>query len=197
MGEAAVDALDASAAYADPKAKSGRDASPLGGAGAGTVHQHPLDAYVDALVTVDQDVIFPKTFEAWSRTWRLCDGETFAARDCDTLESDEEQSSSFGLGFNSEGEAYNQYRWVELDDGSWAMQHRNWQLYPPEVSKDLMEVSDQYYLNVFVASGGTVYRYQATWAVFGDDVPEGVALDLTTNSMFDSSETLEDWLDNR
>lgn len=194
LSQASVDALDASAAYADPKAKASRDASPMGGAGAGTRHAYSFDGYIDALVTVDQDEVFPKTFEAWSRTWRLCDGDTFADRGCDLLESDEEQSSSFGLGFNSEGEAYNQYRWVELDDGSFAMTHRNWQLYPPDVSKDLMEVSDQYYLNVFVPSGGEVYRFQATWAVFGDDVPEDLALKLTTDSMFTSSETLEEWV---
>jgi hypothetical protein len=199
LSEATVDGLDASAAYRDPLAVDERSASPLGGAGAATVGEHPFDDYVAAMVAFDQDEVFPQTFEAWSRTWRLCDGATFAERGCDFLESDEEQSSNFGFGFKSVGEAYNQYRWFELDDGRWAMSHRNWQLYPPEVSKDLMEVSDQYYLNIFIPSsnGSSVYRFQATWAVFGEDVPETVALDLTTGSMFDSSKNLETWLDDQ
>ncbi len=192
----AVSSLDSSAAYADPEAKESRRI-PSGGAGAATLGEHALEDYVAALVAVDQDVVFPKTFDAWARTFRLCDGDTFAKEDCELLEADEEQSSNFGFGFKSVGESYNQYRWVELDDGSWAMNHRNWQLYPPEVSNSLMEVEDQYYLNTFVPSsdGRTVYRFQATWAYFGADVPEGTALDLTTNSMVTSSEDLEAWLD--
>jgi hypothetical protein len=197
LSEAAVDALDASAAWQHPDASAGRSAEEIGGAAAGTVGVHAVDDYVSALVATDQDVVFPDTFEEWGRTWRLCDGETFAVRGCDRLESDEQQSSAFGLGFRSEGEAYNQYRWVELPDGQWAMSHRNWQLYPPTVSNDWMEVVDQYYLNTFVPStdGTVVYRLQATWAVFGDDVPRDVALNLTANSMFDSSQELEAWLD--
>jgi hypothetical protein len=197
--EATVDGLDASAAYQDPAAVSSRSATPLGGASAGTEGLHRMDDYVDALVTIDQDVVFPKTFDEWSRTWRLCDGLSFARRDCDQLESDEQQSANFGFGFKSEGESYNQYRWIELEDGRWAMSHRNWQLFPPDVSNKLMEVADQYYLNTFVPSfdGKSVYRFQATWAVFGDDVPEKTALDLTTGSMFNSSDDLEKWLDER
>jgi len=191
-----VSSLNGSTAYEDPKAKASRKV-PSGGAGAATDGAHPFDDYVAALTAVDQDVVFPKQFDDWSRTWRLCDGETFADQGCDLLEADEEQDNNFGFGFKSEGESYNQYRWVELDDGSWAMSHRNWQLYPPEVSNSLMEVDDQYYLNTFVPSsdGKTVYRFQATWAYFGDDVPKGSALDLTTGSMLSSSADLEEWLD--
>lgn len=196
LSQAAVDALDGSTAWSHPDTKASRASEGMGGAAAGTVGLHRTQAYVDAMVTVDQDVVFPKTFKEWGRTWRLCDGDTFASRDCLALESDEQQHSDFGL-TSSVGEAYNQYRWVELEDGQWAMTHRNWQIYPPEVTLEVMEVVDQYYLNVFVpgTDGTTTYRYQATWAVFGEKVPEATALDLTTNSMFSSSDDLEDWLD--
>ncbi|MCB9677947.1 MAG: hypothetical protein H6737_22805 [Alphaproteobacteria bacterium] len=197
LGAEAVGALDASVAFHHPDAKESRASEGMGGAAAGTVGTHALDDYVAALVAVDQDVVFPDTFESWGRTWRLCDGDTFAVRGCDTLESDEQQLSAFGLGMRSEGEAYNQYRWVELSDGSFAMNHRNWQIYPPDVSSSLLEVVDQYYLNTFVPSsdGSEVFRFQATWAVFGDSVPEDIALNLTANAMFDSSQELDAWLD--
>jgi hypothetical protein len=197
LTQTAVDAIDASAAFQHPDAKGGRETEGMGGAAAGTVGVHTMSDYVAALVAVEQDVVFPDTFEEWGRTWRLCDGEQFAAVDCTLLEADEQQLSVFGLGLRSEGEAYNQYRWIELDDGSLAMNHRNWQIYPPEVNNSLLEVVDQYYLNTFVQStdGSQVFRFQATWAVFGDSVPEGLAIDLTANSMFDSSQELDAWLD--
>ncbi|MEZ4316340.1 MAG: hypothetical protein R3F61_02500 [Myxococcota bacterium] len=193
----AVGALDASVAFTHPDTKESRAFEGMGGAAAGTVGVQALDDYVAALTAVEQDVVFPNTFEEWSRTWRLCDGAEFADHGCDRLESDEQQLSTFGLGLRSEGEAYNQYRWFELDDGSFAMNHRNWQIYPPEVSSNLLEVVDQYYLNTFVAStdGTEVFRFQATWAVFGDSVPEDIALNLTANAMFDSSQELEEWLE--
>jgi hypothetical protein len=192
-----VSAIDASAAWSHPDTKESRSVEAMGGAAAGTVGPHALDDYVAALTAVDQDVVFPDTFEEWSRTWRLCDGEAFANRACDLLEADEQQLSAFGLGLRSEGEAYNQYRWVQLSDGQWALNHRNWQIYPPDVTNALLEVEDQYYLNVFVPSsdGSEVYRFQATWAVFGDSVPEDIALNLTANAMFDSSQELDAWLE--
>jgi hypothetical protein len=193
----AVAELDASAAWQHPEASASRAWEGMGGAAAGTTGAFAVEQYVHALVAVDQDLVFPDTFEAWSRTWRLCDGDTFDARDCEQLESDEQQSSAFGLGLRTVGEAYNQYRWIELPDGQLAMTHRNWQLYPPEASSALLEVVDQYYLNTFVpaADGAAVHRLQATWAVFGERVPEDLALSLTAGSMVDSSETLEAWLE--
>jgi len=192
-----VDAIDASAAWEHPDTKTPRLADGMLGAAAGTEGVHAVDNYVAALTAVDQDVVFPNTFAEWSRTWRLCDGEAFAARDCLEAEADEQQDSRFGFGFNSQGESYNQYRWVELPDGQWAMTHRNWQIYPPTVSREIMEVQDQYYLNTFVPSsdGSVVYRFQATWAIFGDNVPEDTGLNLTASSMFDSSQELEEWLE--
>jgi hypothetical protein len=193
----AVDGLDDSTAWTHPDTKSPRASAEMAGAAAGTVGPHGIEDYVAALVAVDQDTVFPDTFEEWGRTWRLCDGATFADAGCDTLESDEQQKSAFGLGLRSEGEAYNQYRWVTLPDGQVAMNHRNWQLYPPDVSSNLIEVVDQYYLNTFVPSsdGASVFRFQATWAVFGDGVPRDLGLRLTANSMFDSSQELDAWLD--
>lgn len=192
----AVGSLDASAAFSHPDTKPDRASDGMGGAAAGTIGVHALDGYVAALVAVEQDVVFPDTFAEWGRTWRLCDGATFARVGCEHLEGDEQQLSTFALGLRSDGEAYNQYRWIELDDGTRAMNHRNWQIYPPVVNSSLLEVVDQYYLNAFVPSsdGAQVYRFQATWAVFGDSVPRGLALDLTAGSMFDSSEELEAWL---
>ena len=197
LSQASVESLNGSVAWTHPSTKALRTFEGMGGAAAGTVSSNSLDAAIAALTAIDQDVVFPDTFEEWGRTWRLCDGASFAVRNCEVTESDEQQLSVFGLGMRSEGEAYNQYRWFDLEDGSRAVSHRNWQIYPPEVSSDLLEVQDQYYLNTFVesADGNAVYRFQATWAVFGDDVPRDLALKLTSNSMFDSSQELDAWLD--
>lgn len=197
LSSATVGALDASSAFQHPDTKSPRESEGMGGAAAGTVSAHPLEDSVAALTRWDQDVVFPDTFEEWGRTWRLCDGATFADVGCTHLEGDEQQLSTFALGLRSDGEAYNQYRWIDLEDGTRGMSHRNWQIYPPEVNNSLLEVVDQYYLNAFVEStdGSEVFRFQATWAVFGDSVPEGLALDLTAGSMFDSSQELDAWLD--
>lgn len=193
----AVDLLDGSVAWSHPDTKEGRAVEGMGGAAAGTIGNQALDDYIAALTAVEQDIVFPDTFEEWGRTWRLCDGERFADHACDLLESDEQQTSAFGLGTRSIGEAYNQYRWVELSDGTMGMNHRNWQIYPPDVNSALLEVVDQYYLNSFVQStdGTQVFRFQATWAVFGDSVPEDIALNLTADAMFDSSQELEAWLE--
>ncbi len=197
LTEVTVDSLNGSVAWTHADTKDERVALGMGGAAAGTVGVHAIDDYVSALTAIPQDEVFPDTFAEWERTWRLCDGVDFAEHRCDLLEADEYQLSQFGLGFNSEGTAYNQYRWIELDDGTFAMNHRNWQLYPPEVSSNLLAVEDQYYLNSFVTStdGTEVFRFQATWAVFGDGVPRNTALSLTSSSMFDSSQELEAWLD--
>ena len=199
LDQATVDGIDASAAWAHPELKETREAEGMLGAAAGTVGEQAMDDYVSALTAMPQDEVFPDTFAEWGRTWRLCDGEEFAERTCLSAEADEQQDSRFGLGFNSQGESYNQYQWVQLPDGQWAMNHRNWQIYPPEVSSNLLEVFDQYYLNTFVPSsdGTQVFRLQATWAVFGDGVPEDLGLNLTANSMFDSSVELEEWLEER
>jgi hypothetical protein len=199
LDQETVDGIDASVVWTHPDLKEGRAADGMLGAAVGTAGTQSMDDYVFALTGMPQDEVFPDTFAEWSRTWRLCDGDDFADQTCLTAEADEQQDSRFGLGFNSQGESYNQYQWVELPDGSWAMNHRNWQVYPPEVSSNLIEVFDQYYLNTFVPSvdGTHIFRLQATWAVFGDGVPEDLGLNLTANSMFDSSVELEEWLEER
>lgn len=199
LAQADVDALNVSATFQSPDAKAERSVAALAGAAAGSVGVHAVGSYAFALTAVDQDVVFPKTFAEWGREWHLCDGVQFADRDCEAAESEEAQTSTFALGLRSEGVAYNQYRWVDLSDGSAALMHRNWQIFPPEVNNRLLEVEDQYYLNLFLPSedGERVFRFQATWAVFGDGVPRDTGLNLTTKSMTDSSEELEQWLDDQ
>lgn len=197
LTQATVDALDPSVTYTHPATKSTRATLDMAGAAAGTVGAHTVAQYTHALTAQDQDVVFPKTFTAWQRQWRQCDGVQFAAMDCELAEATEDMSLSFALGLKSDGSSYNQYRWVELPDGQLAMSHRNWQIYPPEVNNKLLEVEDQYYLNLFVpgTDGERVFRFQATWAVFGDGVPRSAGLKLTADSMFNSSKELDSWLD--
>lgn len=195
ISEASAQSLDASIAWVHPDTKEERTVENLRGVAAGTLGAYTVDDYAEVLIVLDQDI--PFDYAEWSREWHLNDPDCFMSRECMFLEGHEEMVLEFALGTRSEGASYNQFRWIELTDGSWALTHRNWQIYPPEVNLNLMEVADQYYLNLFLpASDGGAYRLQATWAVFtGDGVPEDMALNLTVSSMMDHSADMEAWLD--
>lgn len=196
LSQEAVDLLDGSAAFTHEDTVEARLVEGIRGAAVASAGAYGIDAYADAMTATPQNEVYPDLFEDWDATETLCTGAEFATRDCLDFEFVEFQSSAFGLGLRSEGEAYNQYRWVQLADGQWSFTQRNWQIYPPEVSNNLLEVSDQFYLNVFIPStdGSNVWHFQATWAVFGDRVPEDIGLNLTEGSMSDNHEQLEDYL---
>ena len=77
------------------------------------------------------------------------------------------------------------------------MVQRNWMTEPPEVNSALLEVEEQYYLNLFVESAdGGWWRLQSTWMVYNNNgVDEDLALGATGNSMRDNSEALDTFLD--
>lgn len=153
-----------------------------------------------ALVSVDQDEIFPKTFDEYERTWEIGDGECFSARTCDRSQCVEELVSSFALGLTSESTALNQYLWVDMgeeDQQRWAMVHRNWQLEPPVVNSELLEVDQQAYLNLFIPTDEGAYRLQAQWTVYSADnsTPEDMASQLVINFFQGMHDDLEAWLE--
>jgi len=195
LGQDVVDAVNASAAYQHPDAKDSRSIEGMLGVAVGTLGMHRVDDYAAAMVEVDQDEVYPDDFSEYSRTWTLEGPECFAVRECMRAEALEHMKSRLPLGMSTTGETYDQYLWVELENG-WAMVQRNWQVYPPEASAGWLEVEDQFYLNLFLPGSGGAYRLQATWMVgMQDNVPEGMGLSLTANHMFANSDTLEDYVD--
>ncbi|MBW2254712.1 MAG: hypothetical protein JRI25_08970 [Deltaproteobacteria bacterium] len=195
LDQDAVEVLNDSASYQHPDANASRSVEAMLGVAVGTHGAHDVDEYAGAMVDVDQDEVFPNDFAEYERTWYLADPACFRARECLRIEALEYMKSRLPLGMSTTGETYNQYVWVELEAG-WAMVHRNWQVYPPDASVGALEVDDQFYLNLFLPGVGGAYRLQATWMVGNQSsVPENMVLALTSNHMFDNSESLEEYLD--
>ena len=159
-----------------------------------SVHTVPMAAY--AMVGVPCDQVYPDLFFDYYREFY---GETdcFLDLECDRLEAYENYESHFPL-VESISESYNQYLWVEMEDGL-AMVQRNWVITPPQVSgaaASLVEVDEQFYLNLFMPSAGGFWRLQTTWMIFSQDsVPEDAAKQMAVSSMVDNSDTLDVYLD--
>ncbi len=156
---------------------------------------HPVEDSTWALVSVEQDEIYPDTFADYEREY-LSGPECFVDRSCDRMEAMEDLHSTFPLGLETWSLAHNQYVWVELEAGL-AMVHRNWQVDPPEVSSDLMRVDEQSYLNLFVPGSEGAWRLQAQWTVYSDEnnTPEDFAMTLVLGFLGDCHDFLEAWLD--
>lgn len=158
-----------------------------------SVHTVPMSAY--AMVGVPCDVVYPDLFEDYEREF-VGDPDCFLDLECDRLEARENYESHFPL-VVSISETYNQYWWVELEDGL-AMVQRNWIVSPPEVTgaaASLVEVDEQFYLNLFLPRAGGFWRLQTTWMIFSQDsVPEDAAMQMAVSSMVGNSDTLDDYL---
>ncbi len=163
-----------------------------------TVSLFPVESNAWALVSVDQDQIFPKTFDEYHRIWESGDAECFSHKDCDRAQCVEELASSFPLGLKSESTAMNQYLWVDLgeEEERWAMVHRNWQIEPPVVNHSSLEVDQQAYLNLFIPMDEGAYRLQAQWTVYSADnsTPEDMASQLVIHFFQGMHDDLEAWL---
>lgn len=156
---------------------------------------HTVEDAGFAMVGADLLDVYPDMFVEHSVDWvgdRACwlDGE------CARLEGQEDYQSQFAFGIESHARPYNEYLWLDTDVGK-AMVQRNWMTEPPEVNSALLEVEEQYYLNLFVeSSDGGWWRLQSTWMVYNNNgVDEDLALGATGNSMRDNSEALDAFLD--
>ncbi len=156
---------------------------------------HSVEDSSWALVSVEQDEIYPETFADYEREY-LSGPECFVERSCERMEAMEDLHSTFALGLETWSYAHNQYVWADLEGGA-AMVHRNWQVDPPEVNSDLMKVDEQSYLNLFVPGSQGVWRLQAQWTVYSDEnnTPEDFAMSLVLNFLESCHDELEAWLD--
>lgn len=161
-----------------------------------TESTHSVSKSTWALVTVDQDEVFPDDFSDYEREY-LSGPDCFIERTCGRMEAEEWMTTNLGFGWESEGHSFNQYVWAEMSEGD-AMVHRNWQVEPPELPDAFPAVDEQVYLNLFIPRGsGRAWRVQAQWTVYDPDenVPEEWAKSLIVGFFAESSETLDAWLD--
>lgn len=185
LSEATMDALD----------EQDRTAEDMVGLALARESRHPVWNSSYALVAVNQQEIFPDTFEEYEREY-ISGPDCFVEETCESMEATEHLVSSFLFGVASESDAWNQYRWAEMSTGT-AMVHRNWQIDPPEVNFSWLEVDEQTYLNAFVPTEDSVWRLQAQWTVYDpeNDVPEETAKGVVITSLENFHDKLEAWLD--
>ncbi len=174
----------------------GRDRSvdEILGVAVATRSEHPVDAAASALLEVDQTEVEPDWYESFDRTF-VSDLDCFMTRECLRLETVEWMEVNLAMGVKSTNEAYNQYVWIENDDG-WSLVQRSWLVDQPEDNSPLIEVYEQYYLNAFVPRGGGHYRLQTTWLVNDQSIlGEDGTLYMVAMGMETHAENLEEYLD--
>ncbi|MFH1469204.1 MAG: hypothetical protein ABIO70_32750 [Pseudomonadota bacterium] len=161
-----------------------------------TASVHTVDEAAYAMLAVLESEVYPDMFVEYQRE-EIGDVDCFLAHDCERVEARENMKSDFVV-VESVSQAFNQYLWVDLDDGV-AFVQRNWLEYPPDVTGTLasyVEVDEQGYLNLFMPRPEGFWRLQATWMIFSQDgVPEDAAMQMAISNMQNNSKTLDEYLD--
>lgn len=155
---------------------------------------HSVDRSATALVEVGPDEFAPDNYNSYERDY-VTDPDCFVARECLWLETDEVFEGVLAMGVTSLNHAYNEYRWIEIEDG-WAMAQRAWLVEPPEINMEWLQVDQQFYLNLFLPDGDGSIHLQTTWMVADqDDLPENLVMTMTIEGMRENAENLDRWLD--
>lgn len=184
LTQAVTDSLDGTA----------RPVDGIFGVTVATTSPHSVDASARALVQVDPDEFAPDNYNSYEREY-VTDPGCFVARECLRLETDELFEGVLALGVTSLNHAYNEYLWVELDEG-WSMIQRAWLVEPPVIELDWLRVDQQFYLNLLLPDGDGSVHLQTTWMVADqDDLPENMVMNLTIEGMKKNAENLDAWLD--
>lgn len=187
LGSAEVDPLDA------PNV----DLSGLIGASVVTDIDHSVREVTEAIITVSPQEIYEDTYSAYDRDW-LTDHDCFPPFNCEEANAFTHSESAWPMGLTVSVYLYQDYRWVETENGP-AMLQRTWLSKPAESSADWLHIEAQYFMAVNLPQDdGSTHRLQAMWVVaqLGDNaVPESTALDLVIESMQGEDERLDTWLD--
>ena len=156
---------------------------------------HSVEDAAWAMVGADLLQVYPDLFLEYEMSFEG-DPDCFLARACPRLAGQEDIHSQFVLGIESYARPYNQYLWVAPESAT-AMVQRNWLQEPPEVTSELIEVGEQYYLNLFLDdSEGGFWRLQVTWMIYTNNaLDEDFILTAAGNSMRDNSVALDSFLD--
>jgi hypothetical protein len=101
------------------------------------------------------------------------------------------------LGIELEATFRTQYHWVDLESGP-AVVQRVWTREPPIINKDWLTVDQEYFLSVMMSlPDGRSRRIASMWVIaeLGNiDVPEGMALSITIDSMLETQDLLNEYL---
>ncbi len=156
---------------------------------------HSVDDAAFAMVGSEIDEVYPNTFSEYERTWDS-DPDCFLDHSCTRASAYEHYQADFAFGLHTISELQNEYVWVEGTERT-AMIQRNWLISPPETNSPLLEVDEQYHLNLFLesADGGFV-RLQAAWMIVTQDAVNDVAAARAVGDNYrTNSETLDEYLD--
>ena len=171
----------------------------LMGAAVGYDVGYPTDDVVEAMVFEDPLVLYPGDYELYTRDFQT-ETDCFMTRDCMTLEFLQHVIVNYPLGIQIDAKSRTQYHWVPTPHGM-AVVYRNWSREPPEINKSWLTVDQQYFMAVSMPKAdGTTRRVEAMWvkAEIGDaDVPEGMALNMTIDTMLSTGPKLEAYFENK
>lgn len=147
-----------------------------------------------AMVLADQEDVHPGRYEDYETRF-VGDAECFVAGLCESVEVEAWYTAHLFLGINSDNHDWHQYRWVEAGGGR-VLAHRAWLVEPPAVTGGLVDVRDQYYLDLFLPTEAGLDRLQASWIVLGGDaMPESAVQSMLVQGMTEHSDNVEAWLD--
>ena len=170
-----------------------RSVEGLMGAAVGYDVAYSTDEVVMAMAFEDPLVLYPGDYEVYTRDYQT-ETECFKSRDCLTMEFFQHVIVNYPLGIQIEADSRTQYHWVPTPHG-WAGVYRNWSRSPPDLNKSWLTVDQQYYMAVSMPKAdGTTRRVEAMWvkAGIGDaNVPEGMALNMTIDTMLSTGPKLE------
>lgn len=159
-----------------------------------TRSSHGVADHVLALMETDQEEVCPDRYLSFERAW---DGNLgcFVAGFCERISSIEDVEISLPAGLESVQSTENEYVWVENEAGA-ALLQRSWLPMPGDLSLDVLEVRDQYYLSVVLPRGDGGWRVQVTWLVAETDlVPESSLMEMSADSMVELAQATESWMD--
>jgi hypothetical protein len=183
LDDATVDALD------------GTDRSAVGMQGLAVVTQsiHAVEDAAYAMIAADLMEVYPDMFAEYSRTF-YGDPQCFLDEECERIEALENTESHFAFGIVSISKVYNQYVWVEMESGA-ALVQRNWMIEPPDVNNAMLDLEEQFYMNLFIPKGDGFWRLQSTWMIpTKDAVDSDFAMGIIGNDLQANSDALDAFL---
>ena len=148
---------------------------------------------VDLLLFYDPVEVFPSEYSYYEREF-LSDAECFRERSCPKVELNVSLVANYPLGITGESETRLQYHWIDTVNGPAAVQ-RSWTRWQPTISVDWLKVTQQYYLAVTLPQeDGRTRRVESMWMeaeLLNANIPEGMALNMTIDTMAKTGEQLE------
>lgn len=172
-----------------------RDLTELVGGAVGHIHSPTVPSLVDAIILGDPQDIYE--YDAFERDF-VGDKQCFAEQgaedeSCAWLEAEAWATSNYALGLEVTSHSYNEFRWVESENGP-AMIYRTWLREPATVSLDFLAVEQQYFVWLFIPFDGQVRSIQATWVVAklsSSALGEDLALSMVVDQMSANAASLD------